>query len=262
MRRVVALTCIFAALAPASAPAAVGSPVTCAVALVAAHAARTDVGIPEDGVGSSYLYVGGRFARDFGVRVRMAMPRIRNDRGLWYSNSIGIDDTRSSAFLSIGLMRWHHYGYRNEIALTWQEAAGPRTYRYFDTNLFVSNAPHDLGIAGHSGELELTVDGRSLCTAPERLFFPRTKNWLYYQIETEVSGYGDHPAGIADRIARKSDGETTYSAYRVHCLESGQGVTWVPLGRGRFSAAGVFDATVHGHTFTPLNGGTCRFVRY
>lgn len=237
-------------------------PMTCSIALVQQRPTQSDLARPNQGVGSSYLYVGGSFERTFGVKARLTMPRIASARGLWYANSVGLDDVHGNASVWIGLMRWHHYGYRNEIALAWQAATGSKTERYFDTRLFVSNAPHELGIAGRSGTLVLTADGRTLCTAPERLFFTRTDR-LYYQIQTEVSGYGDHPAGTVDRIMREVDGQSSYSPYRVHCIESGEGVMWQPVGAHTFRATGVYDASIRGHRFTPVRrGDTCRFVRY
>lgn len=242
----------FASPAPTRAVESSTQPFICNVRILPPRVPRNIVRDEiENGHAGSYLYVPGKFTRNFGLRVRVSLPLVVSNRGLYYSDGISIADMHNRAFIGLELMRYVHLGYRNEIGLDWQRPQGRSTYRYRGTGLFVSDTPHVLAISARGGTIALSVDGRTICTAPQRAFFAQNVP-LYYQVDTGVVRYGDHPAGLADNIMRKTDDEPGYRPYAVRCIEYGYGVTWRSQGDGRFIASGKFNATAKTFGFGPI----------
>ncbi len=199
--------------------------------------------------GQSDLDVGGTLRRDFSLAATFTLPRATANRGLFYSNWLLLIPVRSSAFVQLELMRWKKYRYRDEIALTWTLPHGQLVYR--DTGIFLNDGPHQLSIGVRRSTIAFGVDGRTICSAPERAFFSAADH-LYYQIGTEVAQIGDRPVGTVSNIRLKQDGASEPAQVAIQCIYRGYGTSWERGGSGVFTAAGVFDTTQPYLKFTGL----------
>ena len=200
----------------------------------------------------AYLMVEGQLHRDFEAEATFTLPRV--PQNLWfYTNWVLLIPFGGKAFVQVNLLRWARYDFRNEIALTWALPDGRLTYR--DTGLFVDDGPHQLAIAVKHSNVVFIVDGKPICTAPEKAFFTNPKQRLYYQIGTEASHPGDVVAGTVSRVMLKNDGDAKPYPYQVTCVYRGLGTSWEPEGRGRFRAEGVDDPTAPMMNFEGLHHG-------
>lgn len=199
----------------------------------------------------SDLDLAGTFASSFGLAGTFTLPRIAENKGLFYSNWLLLKEQKGSdAFVQLELMRWSKYAYRNEVALTWALPDGALVYR--DTGLFVNDGAHELAIAVNGDDVVFAVDGTSVCSAPVSTFFPQRKS-LYFQVGTEVSRPGDKPAGTVTNLRLKEDAGGWKTA-NVACIYHGYGVSWHPNGdASAFTATGAFDKTKPYLLFTGLS---------
>jgi hypothetical protein len=206
--------------------------------------------------GMSNIDVGGDLRNDFALSAAFTLPRTNANRGLFYTNWIILLKYPSGGMIQIELMRWKKYDYRQEIGLTWSLPGHALQYR--DTGVFLSNAPHRLGIALRGGAIALLVDGKPVCHAAKSSFFAES-DILYYQIGTEVLQVGDRPTGTVSDIRLKRDADLEAVPLKVTCVYRGNGVSWEPAAGGTFLAGGVFDATERSRFTGIAWGEPCRW---
>jgi hypothetical protein len=260
------LFAVIVAVAATAAPAQEG-PFTCSVPILDPAAIQTAGGLvhatpqaydqlPKNA--ASNVDLGGDFRDDFGVRADFTLPLVAGNSG-FYSNWIILIPYRAKAFVQLELMRWKKYDFREEIGLTWSDHDGNLFYR--DTEVFVADVPHNLGIAVRGKTIVFTVDGAEICHASKDAFFDAS-DVLYYQLGTEVAHVGDHPAGTLSNIEIKDGAWDTYYPADPHCIYHGYGVSWEYLGNGNYQAEGVFDPKQPFITFTGITpDGTCRMYK-
>jgi hypothetical protein len=260
-------------------PATASSPFTCSIpvdpgpiATVPTPPPATPKGPPKHTLPTnaiSYLFVEGKFQRDFSLAATMTLPLVPANVGGFYSNWLMLIPLRPSkasppganAFIQLELIRWGRYDNRNEIGLTWAGRDGHLIFR--DTGLFVDNGPHRLEIAVKGPTATFLVDRKTICHAPVDAFFDRNNASLYYQVGTEVLNPGEHVAGEVYDLAVKNDGDTVARPYEVACVYRGYGTAWEPDGPGRFRAEGVFDPTEPFMKFEgPVSGTPCKIARW
>jgi hypothetical protein len=261
------LFAIALAIAAPNAPSQDG-PFTCNVPILDPQAVHTASGtdpvapkLADDQLAKnaqSDVDLGGDFRDDFGVRADFTLPYVAGNTD-FYSNWIILIPYHKTAFVQLELIRWKKYDFREEIGLTWSLPDGDLIYR--DTEVFLSDSPHQLGIAVHGKTIAFTVDGNEICHAPKDVFFEATDQ-LYYQLGTEVRHVGDHPAGTLSNIEIKDGSWDTYFPAEANCIYHGYGVSWEFQGNGSYEAAGAFDEKQPDTTFT---GNTpdesCRMYR-
>lgn len=221
-------------------------PMTCSVPILDPSAVQTERGVMHSDSeqkrppnAQSDVDIAGDFHNDYGVSAEFTLPYVPGNSGLFYSNWVILKALKGSpSFVQIELMRWKKYDYRDEIGLTWMLSDGVLIFR--DSGIMLPDGPHRLGISQANGLITLSVDRQAVCTTPFSAFFTSDER-MYYQLGTEVSGVGDHPAGTLDAIEIKNDEDADYNAAHPSCVYRGFGVSWEYDGDGRFHAAGTFD---------------------
>ena len=261
------LLAIVLAMTATNAPSQEG-PFTCSVPILDPGAAQTASGAEHVAPKLSYHQIsesaqsdvdlGGDFRDDFGVRADFTLPFVAGNSD-FYTNWIILIPYRKYAFVQLELMRWEKYDFREEIGLTWSDRDGHLIYR--DTEVFLPDAAHQLGIAVHGKTIVFTVDGNDICHAPKAAFFEPT-DLLYYQLGTEVHHVGDHPAGTLSNIEIKDGPWDTYFPADPNCIYHGYGVSWEFQGNGNYEAEGAFDPKQSDTAFTVNTPDeSCRMYR-
>jgi hypothetical protein len=177
----------------------------------------------------------------------MTLPMVSSNTKGFYSNWLMMiplkyaPGSKVHPFVQLELMRWGKFHYRNEIAITWALRDGVLIYR--DIGMFVNDGPHRLNISVKKATITFLVDGAAICHAPFATFFDSDDRSLYFQVGTETSAPGERVDGEVYDLAVKGDNDTSAHLFSVTCVYRGYGVSWEPIGSGRFGAQGVFDPT-------------------
>jgi len=193
--------------------------------------------------GASVLYAYGPLRKHFGMSADLTLPRVEENRGLFYADwIILISHTTSKRqlqpFVQISLLRWARYGYRPEVAYTWAGPDGKLIYADSDIFLNELTPPHSFGIAVSGATLTMSVDGRDLCHAKTSDFFNFDRP-LYYQTGSEVSNYGDQITGTVRDVRLKTDNDSRPHPYTFPCMVQYGALHWTQTTPGTFVASGM-----------------------
>jgi hypothetical protein len=218
-----------------------------------------DAGGLQEGI--SYLYIGARGLKtDYLASATFTLPRT-DQRSGWYANSIVLKPMADDrVFVSLMLIRNRRFDYNEHVAVAWA-APHAASVSYKDTDLVYldSSGPHRIGIGVKHRLLSLDVDGQTICrTRSDRFVASNAIKW--FQVRTETNAPVHRTTGTVRSISLKRDADASPVPFIVRCEWHGSGVSWLPMGGGRFRAGGTFDPHVATYVDGAERGTKCSGV--
>jgi hypothetical protein len=191
------------------------------------------------GEGVTYLYVGDKHLHwNYGADAEFTTA-LDGRRG-WYDSGVRLGPRKeNNGFVQIEISRWERFDYRAHVAIAWA-LPHARVVEYRDTGLMLPDGvPHGLGIYVRDRRVQLTVDGRVVCSTQASYFIAPSEP-KYFQVRSETSVVGSNGAARVSNLRLKRDADPSARPYPTDCILHRHGIFWTYLGTAGFAARGAF----------------------